>query len=53
MALLVTLAATSTVIGTRHVSAQGCHRHHGGHASAMSSGGGMSSSSGSSAGGGY
>ena len=40
--LLLTLATTSTVIGTQYVSAHGrCHgHHHGGHVSAMPSGGG-------------
>ena len=51
--LLLTLAATSTVIGTQYVSAHGrCHgHHHGGHVSAMPSGGGGGMSSG--GGGGY
>lgn len=56
--LLLTLAATSTVIGTQYVSAHGrCHgHHHGGHVSAMPSGGGRMSSGGgmpSGGGGGY
>jgi hypothetical protein len=50
----LTLAATSTVMGTQYVSAHGCSHHHGGYSSSMScGGGGMSSSSGSSGGGGY
>jgi len=40
--LLLTLAATSTVIGTQYLSGHGrCHGHrHGGHVLAMQSGGG-------------